>query len=269
MEVGARQQAVVVEHLLEVGDEPDAVDRVASEAAAELVVDAAGQHRVERLPTHLGLAAGQQQLERGGGRELRRAAEAAVLAVGGGEQALGRRRQHRSPAPPAGSTVAEAPAAAASRRPLADRLAFGLEGVDHGFHHHPEARHAAALVGREVGAAVEGDAVGVEEDGHRPAAVAGHRLHRLHVDRVDVGALLAVDLDRDEVLVHVGRRSPGPRTTRAPSRGTSGRPSSRPRAGSAGPPRAPAPAPPRPRDTSRRGCSCAAGGTDWSRRRGG
>ena len=58
--------------------------------------------------------------------------------------------------------------------------------------------------GREVGAAVEGHAVGVEEDGHRPAAVAGDRLHRLHVDRVDVGALLAVDLDVDEVLVHVG-----------------------------------------------------------------
>ena len=87
---------------------------------------------------------------------------------------------------------------------LADLLAFALEGVDDRFHHHPEARHAAAVVRREVGAAVEGHAVGVEEDGHRPAAVAGHRLHRLHVDRVDVGALLAVDLDADEVLVHVG-----------------------------------------------------------------
>jgi hypothetical protein len=30
------------------------------------------------------------------------------------------------------------------------------------------------------------------------------RLHRLHVDRVDIGALLAVDLDVDEVVVHVG-----------------------------------------------------------------
>ena len=87
---------------------------------------------------------------------------------------------------------------------LADLLALALEGVDDRFQHHPEARHAAALVGREVGAAVEGHAVGVEEDGHRPAALAGHRLHRLHVDRVDVGALLAVDLDVDEVLVHVG-----------------------------------------------------------------
>ena len=48
VQVGAGEQRVVVEHLLEVGDEPDRVDRVAGEAAAELVVDAAGEHRVER-----------------------------------------------------------------------------------------------------------------------------------------------------------------------------------------------------------------------------
>jgi hypothetical protein len=35
--------------------------------------------------------------------------------------------------------------------------------------------------------------------------VAGHRLHRLHVDGVDVRALLAVDLHVHEVLVHVRR----------------------------------------------------------------
>jgi hypothetical protein len=36
--------------------------------------------------------------------------------------------------------------------------------------------------------------------------VAGHLLDGLHVDRVDVGTLFAVDLDADEVLVHQGRR---------------------------------------------------------------
>ena len=51
----------------------------------------------------------------------------------------------------------------------------------------------------EVGAGEERVAVGREEAGHRPAAVAGQRGRRRHVDRVDVGALLAVDLDRDEV----------------------------------------------------------------------
>ena len=83
--------------------------------------------------------------------------------------------------------------------------------------------------GREVRAGVERHLLGRDERVQRPAAVAGHRLDRVHVDRVDVGPLLAVDLDADEVLVHLARRRPGPRTTRAPSRGTSGRPSSRSR----------------------------------------
>ena len=107
------------------------------------------------------------------------------------------RRRARSPRSPRA-------APASPPRPGPQLVAPAREGVDHRFHHHPEARHPAPLVGREVGAAVEGHAVGVAEDRHRPAAVAGHRLHRLHVEGVDVGALLAVDLDVDEVLVHVG-----------------------------------------------------------------
>ena len=59
-----------------------------------------------------------------------------------------------------------------------------------------------AGLGREVGAAVEGNLLGREEHVQRPAAVAGHRLDGLHVERVDVWALLAVDLDADEALVH-------------------------------------------------------------------
>jgi len=62
----------------------------------------------------------------------------------------------------------------------------------------------AGLVG-EIGAAVEGPAVGREEDAHGPAALPGHRLHGVHVDAVDVGSFLAVYLDRDEVLIEVGR----------------------------------------------------------------
>ncbi len=34
----------------------------------------------------------------------------------------------------------------------------------------------------------------------------------LHVDAIEVGPLLAVDLDAHEVLVHQRRRSPRPRT---------------------------------------------------------
>ncbi len=141
-----------------------------------------------------------------GRRELGRASEAAAPRVGAAEQRLHRlveefrargvrggldRRDRLQPGP-------------RLRRPRPQLVAPAREGVDHRLHHHAEARHPAALVRREVGAAVEGHAVGVAEDRHRPAAAAGHRLHRLHVEGVDVGALLAVDLDVDEVLVHVG-----------------------------------------------------------------
>ena len=60
--------------------------------------------------------------------------------------------------------------------------------------------------GREVGAEVEGLGVRRQEHGHGPAALPGRGLHGLHVDGVDVGTLLTVDLDADEVLVEVGRR---------------------------------------------------------------
>ena len=214
VQVGAGEQGVVVEHLLEVGDEPAGVDRVAGEAAAELVVDAAGHHRVERSLHDRGLvvlltsragASSSSSAEAGGNlgappkppRSGRRLRAAAPTASSSSSRAGQRSRPARSRRPPRVASGSPLPARG-SRRVLP------LEAVDDRFHHHPEARHAAALVGREVGAAVEGHAVGVEEDGHRPAALAADRLHRLHVDRVDVGPLLAIDLDVDEVLVHVG-----------------------------------------------------------------
>src|SRR3954464_4423592 len=57
--------------------------------------------------------------------------------------------------------------------------------------------------------------------------------------------------------------------TRAPSRGTSGTPSSRWRGGSACPRPVPARAPPRPTGTSPPGCPRAGAGTGWSRWRAG
>ena len=59
---------------------------------------------------------------------------------------------------------------------------------------------------REVRAARRTAARRGEEHGRRPAALAGHRDARLHRQRVDVGPLLAVDLDVDEELVHERRR---------------------------------------------------------------
>ena len=86
-----------------------------------------------------------------------------------------------------------------------DALDFGVAvavGLGHGFQQAGEAGHIVAVNGREVGAAVEGLAVGGEEHGHGPAAAAGQHLHRFHVYGVQVGPLLAVNLDVDEVLVH-------------------------------------------------------------------
>ena len=60
--VGAQQQRLVVEHLLEVRHQPVSVDRVAVEAASHLVVHAAGRHRVQRHG---------DGVERGGGGRAR------------------------------------------------------------------------------------------------------------------------------------------------------------------------------------------------------
>ena len=65
-----------------------------------------------------------------------------------------------------------------------------------------EGRHAVAGLVREVGPAVERLALGGHEDGERPPTVAGHGLHGVHVDPVDIGPLLAVDLHVDEQPVH-------------------------------------------------------------------
>ncbi len=77
--------------------------------------------------------------------------------------------------------------------------------VGQGLEHLPERGLAVPRLVREVGAGEERVAVVVEHARHRPPAVPGHRGRRVHVDRVDVGSLLAVDLDADEVLVEVGR----------------------------------------------------------------
>src|SRR5438270_13099899 len=66
VEVGPRQQRVVVQHLLEMRDEPVLIDAVAMKAATELVVHAAGGHRPQGVYAHL---------ERGRGMGSRIAAE--------------------------------------------------------------------------------------------------------------------------------------------------------------------------------------------------
>ncbi len=110
---------------------------------------------------------------------------------------LGGRRELRA----TGQALAQALAAGA------DLIAVVLPGLGDRLQHLRPRRHPVARVGREVGPAVERQLLGREEHVQRPAAVAGHSLDGLHVERVDVGALLAVDLDADEALVHHGRRA--------------------------------------------------------------
>ena len=139
-------------------------------------------------------------------RELRRAAEAAALGVGrraasastacvdvgDGRQAVaGRQRARSDPRAPVSWSACSSRSVALGVPELVDALAE----LD-------EADHPAAALLREVGAGEERAAVGRAHDRHRPAALAGHGLGGLHVDVVDVGPLLAVDLHVHEEVVH-------------------------------------------------------------------
>ena len=209
-----QQLGVVVEHLLEVGHVPAFVGRVPCEAASELVVDATAGHAVERGRDHVEDAVHaahgppQQELERHRLRELGSAAEATPRRI----------EARRRPATAASASVrSRDPPVAGGAAALRDRLRDPTSLPDdlgpafaprfrHASQQVPERRHAVPRLGREVRARVERLALGGEERGQRPAALARHGLDGVHVDRVQIGALLAVDLDRDEVLVHERRR---------------------------------------------------------------
>ena len=204
------QQRVVVEHLLEVRHQPALVDRVAREAAADVIVDAALADAVERqcdgaLGVRIGVAdrAAPEQPEHVPLWELRRAAEAAVDGVDRAHEPRRDVGQQRV-------VDIDPRARMALRRQRADdRLGIAgdlvrLLAIDprHLAKHVPKRRLAVARRRWKVRAAPERTRVGIEEHGQRPAAVLGKAVQRRHVDGVDVGALLAVDFDVDEQLVH-------------------------------------------------------------------
>jgi hypothetical protein len=190
------------------------------EAAAEVIVDPPGGHPPERVDDDPGVGGAGRAvgggLPRGGAEEqaksdrvgeLRCAAEATVDGVVAGAEGGGRRVE------PGHARIAWSVARRGGRladRPgdlggLSQRLAPAVvPGVDDRAEHLTETRHAAMRIGRPVGAGEERLERGGEEHAHRPPRPAGEELHRLHVDRVDVGAFLAVDLDRDEMGVEEG-----------------------------------------------------------------
>ena len=184
------------------------------EATAELVVDAAASHAAQGVKDHVQIAlvaaavvCAQEQVEGRGVRKFGRLTDAAVVrVVGPGECVGGVERQGRRRRCGAGRLCV---GLLQGRHHLLDGalhvLVLFAVGLGDGEQQAREARHPVAVLRREVRPAVERLALGSQEDGHRPAAVTGEHLHRVHVDVVDVGPLLAVDLDVDEVLVHQPR----------------------------------------------------------------
>ena len=204
------QQRVVVEHLLEVWDVPSFVRRVPMEAAAKLVVHPAAGHLVQRDRRHverLGRPTqvhAQAELQRHGLGELRRAAEPSPARVERTPEPGEGRHEDRL-----GERLGGGPDAGRPLDRLGDPRALPLglgAAVDphlrDGRQDRPEGGEAVAGLVRVVGAGVEGFALRRQERGEGPSASAGHRLDGVHVDRVQVGAFLPVDLDRDEVPVH-------------------------------------------------------------------
>ena len=204
------EQRVVVEHLLEVRHEPALVDRVAGKAAAEVVVDAAladvGERVVDGVPGRfvpVTDGAAPQQPEEAPLREFGRAGEPAVVRVDGrdhaprqiGEQAIVDGRA-------AGGVIAGGEGLQEQAGVVAHLV--GLLRIDarHLLEHLREAGPPVARGRRKIGATPERARLAVEEHGQRPAAVLAQVMQRAHVDGVDVGALLAVDLDVDEEVVH-------------------------------------------------------------------
>ncbi len=206
--VDAQQLRVVVEHLLEVRHHPVGVDGVAGEPAAELVVDPAARHRLQRCGGHLPgpvRPAAEEELQDHRRWELGRPSEAAPLGVELPLQRLDRPGEHGF----VEGSGREREVALEVVAQVAGHPSYVVTAVVPGVHQRlqdlAERRLTVPRLVGEVGAGEERVGVVVEHARHRPAAVAGHRRGGVHVDGVHVRPLLAVDLDADEVLVEVGR----------------------------------------------------------------
>ena len=223
VEVDPQQQGIVVEHLLEMRHDPRVIDGIAREATAKLVVDAAAGHGLaaaldhrERVaearrvggaaPVGLAGASGvtQQELKRHGRRELRGATESPTHRVVG----LGQGRHGGVEVSCRGRGAVGGHGTLPLRKCIRDAIGRGLDLVAStrprlGDRREQlrERRHAVTRRGREVRAGIEGPALVVDEDAHRPASVPGECDGGVHVDGVDVGPLLAVNLDAHEVVV--------------------------------------------------------------------
>src|SRR3954447_20556382 len=175
--------------------EPPLVDRIAREAAAEMVVDAAKRHSLERdedAVPRLGAAraagiAG-EELDHHRVWEFRRAGEAAMRRVEGADEALADGVEIRKAKVAAGDRAPPGLEALDQEAPVVgDPLRLAMEDARHLAQHVDEAGPAEFRLLREVGAAPERLAAGGQEHRQRPAALLAEEMQRAHVDVVDVG----------------------------------------------------------------------------------
>src|SRR6185437_3476202 len=189
---------------------PARIDAVARIAAAEMVVDAALRDVVEGeldgAPERLlarALEGAPQELEEAGLREFRCVADAAVEGIDLEREPLG---------DAVGLFEAERVAGSGRGKPRQRRLQradilchlVGLVAIDvlDGAQHLGKAGAAPARRRREICAAPEWLALRRQEHGERPAALLAEQRQRVLVDGIEVGPLLAIDLDADEERVH-------------------------------------------------------------------
>ncbi len=153
------------------------------------------------------LARAPQQLEQRALGKLRRAAQAAMRHVDRARDAVRRTVELREP----DDDLARRPRLLGQPRHqriavFADAVRLLAEQPRELAQHVGERGAAVARLLRKIRAAPHRLARGREKHRERPAALLAEEMQRVHVDLVDVGPLLAVDLDVDEQLVHHARR---------------------------------------------------------------
>ncbi len=207
---GEHQQRLVVEHLFEMRHQPPAVDRVAVDAEADLVVDASETDGAQGFKSHVpGLVVAetagqaQQQFEVVGRGEpgwraeagMDRVPDVAVLVQCPFQQGFPGR---------SGDVTTVSDLFQCSHHPVGTEQQPSSVDVPHPPYFRQyldQSRLAVACSGRQVGGGKEGPPVGSEQQGERPAATSGHQLADRQVGGVDVRALFPVDLDGDEMSV--------------------------------------------------------------------
>ena len=193
--------------------QPHRIDRIAGKTAADLVIDAAAGHlpqgKTHRAQGRLIAAAGmitKQKFQADGVGELGLAAESAMHAVKAAHHFFGRLRQQVKGQP---ILILAADAQRVTvQRPMQlvglrfQDVALIPIGLMNGLHDLHKRRQAVPRRRRIIGAAIKGTSIRQQENRHRPAAALDKGLHRLHINIIDIGTFLAVDLDIDKEFVH-------------------------------------------------------------------